>query len=63
MELKRKEELQRLENLMKLKEVNITKLNPTDDIENYLTTFERTASTFEWPKREMGSKVGTLFDW
>ena len=49
MEKLRREELQRLENAMKLKEVNITKLNPTDDIENYLTTFERTAKTFEWP--------------
>ena len=57
MELQRKEELQRLENLMKLKEVNMTKLNPTDDIENYLTTFERTANTFEWPKEKWVVKL------
>lgn len=43
---------------MKLKEVNMTKLNPTDDIKNYLTAFKRTADTFE-----MGSKFVTLFDW
>lgn len=28
---------------MKLKEVNMTKVNPTDDIKSYLTTFECTA--------------------
>lgn len=51
MQLQRKEELQRLANVMKLKEVNMTKLKPTDDI-------KRTADTFE-----MGSKFVTLFDW
>ena len=57
MELHRKEKLQRLENLMKLKEVNMTKLNPTHDIENYLTMFERTANTFEWPKEKWVVKL------
>lgn len=57
LEQQRKEEPQRLENAMKLKEVNITKLNPTDDIENYLTTFERTATTFEWPKEKWVVKL------
>ena len=57
LELQRKEELKRLENVMKLKEVNMTKLNPTDDIENYLTTFERTAKTFEWPKEKWVVKL------
>ena len=49
--------MQRLENLMKLKEVNMTKLNPTDDIKNYLTTFERTTNTFEWPKEKWVVKL------
>ena len=43
MELQRKEEVQRLQNVMKLKEVNMTKLNPTEDIKSYLTKFECTA--------------------
>ena len=57
MELQRKEELQRLENLMKLKEVNMAKLNPTDDMENCLSMFERTANTFEWPKENWVVKL------
>ena len=57
MELQRKEQLQRLENVMKLKEVNMTKLNPTNYIENGLTTFELTAKTFEWPKEKWVVKL------
>ena len=42
---------------MKLKEVNMTKLNTTDDIENYLTACKRTANTFEWPKEKWAVKL------
>ena len=43
-------EEQRLAEMIKLKEVHIANLREGDDIENYLTTFERVAQTYKWTK-------------
>ena len=43
-------EEKRLAEMIKLKEVHIANLRDGDDIENYLTTFERVASTYTWSK-------------
>jgi hypothetical protein len=42
-------EERRLKDMIRFREAPIAKFNEGEDIENYLTTFERVAQTYEWP--------------
>ncbi|XP_071941174.1 uncharacterized protein [Antedon mediterranea] len=57
MEKQKDSEEKRLKDIMRLKEVQIVKLSDSDDIENYLTTFERIANTYEWRKEHWVVKL------
>ncbi len=50
-------EEKRLAEMLKLKEVHIADLGGSDDIENYLTTFERVAKTYKWDKKNWVVKL------
>ncbi|XP_071941924.1 uncharacterized protein [Antedon mediterranea] len=57
MDKQKDSEEKRLKDIMRLKEVQIAKLSDSDDIENYLTTFERIAKTYEWRKEHWVVKL------
>ncbi|XP_071944659.1 uncharacterized protein [Antedon mediterranea] len=57
MDKQKDSEEKRLKDIMRLKEVQIAKLSDSDDIENYLTTFERIANTYEWRKEHWVVKL------
>ena len=50
-------EEKRLAEMLKLKDVHIADLGSNDDIENYLTTFERVAQTYKWEKKDWVVKI------
>lgn len=46
-----------------MKEPKSHPLTKEDDVEHFLTTFERMAAMCQWPRGDMVHKVGALADW